>query len=148
MSLDHSNPETRYLGPGDDHAFNQLVNFVINDQDRCPIVLVVNVSGLMARDIGLLNDAIESLRQTILEDPVTTVRVATALVASNHQTTVAHDFSSIDGFHPDPLTASRGTRLCSAVDHAQDLVEDRKPSTAPTASATTGPCCSSRSPTA
>ena len=86
----------------------------------------MDVSSSMTRDIGLPNDAIESFRQTILEDPVATVRVETALVAFNHQTTVAHDFSSIDGFHRGPLTASGGTRVCPAVDHAQDLVEDRK----------------------
>ncbi len=48
-------------------------NFVDNNQDRCPIALVVDVSSFMREDIGMLNTATETFRDTVLTDLVVTL---------------------------------------------------------------------------
>ena len=101
-------------------------NFVDNNQDRCPIALVVDVSSSRRDDIGMLNAAIEQFRDTVLADPVVTLRVEVALVAFNHQTEIRPEFSSIDEFDPGPLEARGGARICEAVNRAIDLIEERK----------------------
>ena len=128
MSLNLSNPENNYLGPNheDDIPIEQMGNFAENPQDRCPIALVVDVSGSMRDDIGMLNTAIEKFRDTVLTDPVATLRVEVALVAFNHQTEVRQEFTSIDEFDPGPLEAKGGTRMCQAVNRALDMIEERK----------------------
>ena len=129
MSLDLSNPEGEFLGPNDDEddiPFEQMGNFAENNQDRCPIALVVDVSASMRDDISMLNSAIEKFRDTVLTDPVATLRVEVALVAFNHQTEVRQEFTSIDEFDPGPLEAKGGTRMCQAVNRALDLIESRK----------------------
>ena len=128
MTLNLSNPEGNYLGPNDDEGipFEQMSNFAENNDDRCPVALVVDVSGSMQGDIGMLNAAIEKFRRTVLADPVATRRVEVALVAFNHQTEVRREFCSIDEFNPGPLTAGGGTKMCEAVNRALDMIEDRK----------------------
>ena len=127
MNLDQSNPEGSYLGPNDDDGipFEQMGNFVGNNQDRCPIALVVDVSSSMRED-GMLNTAIDQFRDTVLTDPVATLRVEVALVAFNHQTEVRPEFSSINEFAPGLLEARGGTLICEAVNRAIDMIEARK----------------------
>ena len=128
MTLNLSNPEGNYLGPNDDDdiPFEQMSNFAENNDDRCPVALVVDVSGSMQEDIGMLNAAIEKFRRTVLADPVATRRVEVALVAFNHQTEVRQEFCSIDEFNPGPLFAGGGTKMCEAVNRALDMIENRK----------------------
>ena len=130
MNLDQSNPEGSYLGPNDDDGipFEQMGNFVGNNQDRCLIALVVDVSSSMRED-GMLNTAIDQFRDTVLTDPVATLRVEVALVAFNHQTEVRPEFSSINEFAPGLLEARGGTLICEAVSRwyrAIDMIEARK----------------------
>ena len=127
MNLDQSNPEGSYLGPNDDDGipFEQMGNFVGNNQDRCLIALVVDVSSSMRED-GMLNTAIDQFRDTVLTDPVATLRVEVALVAFNHQTEVRPEFSSINEFAPGLLEARGGTLICEAVNRAIDMIEARK----------------------
>ena len=127
MNLDQSNPEGSYLGPNDDDdiPFEQLGNFVGNNQDRCLIAMVVDVSSSMRED-GMLNTAIDQFRDTVLTDPVATLRVEVALVAFNHQTEVRPEFSSINEFAPGLLEARGGTLICEAVNRAIDMIEARK----------------------
>ena len=129
MNLNLSDPEGEFLGPNDnedDIPFEQMGNFAENNQDRCPIALVVDISSSMREDIGMLNAAIEKFRDTVLTDPVATLRVEVALIAFNHQVEVLQDFSSIDEFDPGTLEARGGTRMCQAVNRALDLIEARK----------------------
>ena len=82
MKLTWTNPEGEFLGPNDDDddddddddiPFEPRGNFVDNNQDGCPIALVVDVSSSMRED-GMLNTAIETFRDTVLTDPVATLR--------------------------------------------------------------------------
>ena len=66
MKLTWTNPEGEFLGPNDydddddDIPFEPTGNFVDNNQDGCPIALVVDVSSSMRED-GMLNTAIETI---------------------------------------------------------------------------------------
>ena len=82
MKLTWTNPEGEFLGPNDDDddddddddiPFEPRGNFVDNNQDGCPIALVGDVSSSMRED-GMLNTAIETFRDTVLTDPVATLR--------------------------------------------------------------------------
>ena len=128
MTLSMSNPEGIPPEEYDDEKipFEQMANFAENDQDRCPVILVVDVSASMRGNIEQLNDAIAKFRDTVLSDPVATLRVEVALVAFNHQVEVLQDFASIDEFDPSPLTARGGTYMCAAVNQALDIIEARK----------------------
>ena len=131
MKLTWTNPEGEFLGPNDDDddddiPFEQLGNFVDNNQDRWPIALVVDVSSSMRDDIGMLNAAIEKFRDTVLTDPGAPLRVEVALVAFNHQTEIRPEFSSINEFDPAPLKARGGARICEGMNRAIDLIEARK----------------------
>lgn len=126
MTLKLSNQEAGYLGKNDAVPYEQMANFAENHQDRCPVALVVDVSGSMRDDIDMLNSAIEKFRDTVMADPVATLRVEVALVTFNHQTEVRQEFSSIDEFDPGPLSARGGTRMCDALTRALDIIEDRK----------------------
>ena len=90
-------------------------NFVDNNQDRCPIALVVDVSSSMRED-GMLNTAIETFRDAVLTDPVATLGVEVALVAFNHQTEIRPEFSSINQFDPGFLKAREGARICEGIE--------------------------------
>ena len=132
MKLTWTNPEGEFLGSNDDDddddddiPFEPMGNFVANNQDRCPIALVVDVSSSMRED-GMLNTAIETFRDTVLTDPVATLGVEVALVAFNHQTEIRPEFSSINEFDPAPLEARGGARICEALNRALDMIEGRK----------------------
>ena len=133
MKRTWTNPEGEFLGPNDDDdddddddiPFEPMGNFVDNNQDGCPIALVVDVSSSM-REGGMLNAAIETFRDAVLTDPVATLRVEVALVAFNHQTEIRPEFSSINEFDPGFLKARGGARICEALNRAIDMIEARK----------------------
>ena len=133
MKLTWTNLEGEFLGPNDydddddddDIPFERMGNFVDNNQDGCPIALVVDVSSSMRED-GMLNTGIETFRDTALTDPVATLRVEVALVAFNHQTEIRPEFSSINEFDPGFLKARGGARICEALNRAIDMIEVRK----------------------
>ena len=133
MKLTWTNPEGEFLGSNDDDdddddddiPFEPMGNFVDNNQDRCPIALVVDVTSSMRED-GMLNTAIETFRDTVLTDPVATLGVEVALVAFNHQTEIRPEFSSINESDPGFLKAREGARICEALNRAIDMIEARK----------------------
>lgn len=97
-----------------------------NPSDRCPIALVVDVSYSMDSDMELLNQSIAKYRNTVMADPVATLRVETALIAFNQEIEVVSDFCPIERFLPPPMRASGGTRICAPIEKALDMLEARK----------------------
>ena len=142
MTLNFSNPEghpkvandaAENFGPNDvevvnddDAYFEQMGEFVENNQERCPIALVIDVSGSMRDEMDMLNVAIEKFRNTVMKDELASLRVEVAVVTFNHKTEVRQQFSCIDEFYPGELEASGGTKMCHAVNTAMDMLEQRK----------------------
>ena len=128
MTLQFDHTEGSYGSHNDNEIipFEQMGNFAENAQDRCAVTLVVDVSGSMFTQIKSLNSAIQKFRQTVLSDPVATLRVEAALIAFDSTVDVRQSFCSIEEFNPGPLAASGGTFLCPAVDNAIQMIEERK----------------------
>ena len=89
-------------------------------------MLVVDVLASMRNNVHALDEALHKFRDTVLSDPVASLRVEVALVTFNHRTEVLQDFASIDEFDPGPLVAKGGTYICPAINQAIDMIEARK----------------------
>ena len=108
----------------DSHLDN--VEFAYNPEARCPVVLIVDISSSMTGEpIARVNEAIADFRTELSGDTLVFLRADVSLVAFNHETQ-EYDFASVKQFDPPPLEASGGTRMCSAIHTALDLLERRK----------------------
>lgn len=105
----------------------QSVQFADNPESRAPCLILVDTSGSMAgAPISELNQGLQELKVSLLEDPLASKRVEIALVGFNHHIAVEQDFDTVDAFNPPPLTASGGTSMGAAVEKALDMIEARK----------------------
>ena len=103
--------------------------FADNPEARCPIVLMLDVSGSMAgAKIDTLNHALSKFGEIIREDPVTALRADVAVVAFNHEAWPVLDFTNGTDFEAPVLDASGDTNFSLPVNMALDLVEARKQS--------------------
>ncbi len=103
------------------------VEFAVNQEPRCPCVLVLDISGSMAGGpIQSLNDGLQTLRDTLMDDEVARNRVEIAIVTFGSTVSVAQEFVTADVFTPPHLSASGSTPMGAALVRALDLVEDRK----------------------
>ena len=113
------------IGPPEDSHLDN-VEFADNPEARCPVVLIVDTSSSMTGEpIARVNEAIADFRTEISKDKLVFLRADVSLVAFNHETQ-EYDFASVNKFNPPPLEASGGTRMCSAIHTALDLLERRK----------------------
>ena len=120
-TADHPEQST----PASDVQFDS-VEFTYNPEARCPVVLIVDISSSMTGEpIARVNEAIADFRTEISRDKLVALRADVSLVAFNHETQ-EYDFASVNQFNPPPLEASGGTRMCSAIHTALDLLEHRK----------------------
>ena len=120
-TADHPEQST----PTSDVQFDN-VEFAHNPEARCPVVLIVDISSSMTGEpIARVNEAIADFRTEISRDKLVALRADVSLVAFNHETQ-EYDFASVKQFNPPPLEASGGTRMCSAIHTALDLLERRK----------------------
>ena len=124
----------------DEHL--QQVEFVQKPEPRCPVVLVVDVSGSMAgKPIAELNQGLQDFAQTLKSDPLAALRVEVALITfggavraldvrNAGQTEIPFDaqnaFVTIDAFQPPALAASGETPMGEALRRTLALVRDRK----------------------
>ena len=103
--------------------------FAENPEARCPIVLMLDVSGSMGgRPIQTVNRALVKFGEIIREDPVTALRADVAVIEFNHEARVAQDFTNGAEFEPPMLTAKGGTNYSKAINLALDIIEARKES--------------------
>ncbi len=120
----------------DEHL--QQVDFVQNPEPRCPVVLVVDVSGSMAgKPIAELNQGLQDFSQTLKSDPLAALRVEVALITfggavraldvrNAGQAEIPFDaqnaFVTIDAFQPPTLSASGETPMGEALRRTLALV--------------------------
>ena len=102
------------------------VQFADNPEPRCPVALIVDISGSMqGQRIQAVNGALEQFRVEISRDTLAMLRAEIALVTFNHMVDY-YDFSSVDQFVPPRLRAYGGTKISLAVNTALDLLDSRK----------------------
>ncbi|QUS60050.1 VWA domain-containing protein [Synechocystis sp. PCC 7339] len=105
-----------------------VAEFMENQENRCPVVLVLDTSGSMqGAPIRALNEGIKTFQQDVLRDTQAMLSVETAVVTfGNGGVQTVQDFVGIDRFSPPILEAGDLTPMGEAIELALDLVEDRK----------------------
>ena len=103
--------------------------FADNPESRCPIVLMLDVSGSMrGLKIQTVNQALVKFGEIIKEDSVTALRADVAIIEFDHEARVIQDFTNGTDFEPPALVVKGGTNYSKAVNLALDITEARKQS--------------------
>jgi uncharacterized protein YegL len=99
-----------------------------NRQERCPVVLALDVSSSMADEnrIGLLNEALIQFKQELVEDVLASLRVELAIITFGDSAVLLQDFVIAKDFQPPTLQASGMTAMGQAADLALKTIEARK----------------------
>jgi uncharacterized protein YegL len=98
-----------------------------NLEPRCPVVLVLDVSGSMGGNpITELNAGLKVLKDELQKDVTASLRVEVAIVTFGGSISLAHDFATMDAFNTPTLQATGGTPMTEGVEYALQLVAERK----------------------
>jgi uncharacterized protein YegL len=101
--------------------------FADNPEPRCPVVLLLDVSGSMSGSpIDQLNAGVTTFKQEIEQDDTASLRVEVAIITFGSTAELLQDFITIDQFNPPHLSASGSTVMGSAIQMALSKVENRK----------------------
>lgn len=102
--------------------------FALNQEDRCPVVLLLDVSGSMNEDgkIDRLNEGLSVFKSEILADAIAALRVEISVITFGDGVSVVHEFSSADTMNLPTLQASGLTPMGEAMDAALAEIELRK----------------------
>ena len=114
--------------PGDGEInLEDLVEFTDNPEPRCPCVLLLDTSGSMyGSPIRALNEGIKTFKDELENDSLASLRVETAIVTFDSSVQLVQDFATVDALATPELDAGGVTSTAAAVNHAIDMVEERK----------------------
>ncbi len=103
------------------------IEFAENAEPRCPCLLLLDSSGSMKGEaIEELNGGLRTFRDALIADPLAAKRVEAGVITFGETVDVVAEFTTIDGFHPQRLTAGGATPMGAAIVRATELLEDRK----------------------
>ena len=98
-----------------------------NPEQRCPCVLLLDISGSMAGNpIAQLNNGLQDFRDSIQKNELAAMRVEVALITFGGSVDVKQDFITVDQFFPPNLVANGGTPMGAAINTSLDKLEERK----------------------
>ncbi|TAF14147.1 MAG: VWA domain-containing protein [Nostocales cyanobacterium] len=101
--------------------------FADNPEPRCPVVLLLDISGSMSGSpIDQLNAGVATFKQEIEQDATASLRVEVAIITFGSTAHLLQDFVTIDQFSPPHLTVSGSTSMGAAIQMALREVENRK----------------------
>jgi uncharacterized protein YegL len=102
------------------------VEFVDNPEPRCPVVLVLDISGSMSgQPIAELNAGLQGFDEALKTDPLAALRVEVGMVTFGGGVT-EFDFVTADQYHPPQLSANGDTPMGQAVRQALNMLDNRK----------------------
>lgn len=104
-----------------------LPEFVDNQENRCPVILVLDTSGSMhGAPIAALNEGIKAFKQDVLRDTQAMLSVEVSLITFGEGVQQVQDFVTIEHFDPTQLKADGLTPMGEALSLALDVLEKRK----------------------
>ena len=108
-------------------SLEELAEFADNPEPRCPCILLVDRSGSMEGErIAAVNNGIQELRESLLQDELTASRAEIAVIAFNHNIERLQDFTTAPGMNPPQIRAGGATNISGAIHKAITILEDRK----------------------
>ncbi len=100
--------------------------FARNPESRCPVVLLLDVSGSMdGEPLDQLNEGLRTFQRELQSDSLAAKRVEVAVITFG-PVQVLTDFQTVDRFVAPDLVAQGDTPMGTAVSRAMQLLEDRK----------------------
>ncbi|HLK55628.1 MAG TPA: VWA domain-containing protein [Chthonomonadaceae bacterium] len=106
---------------------DELVEFAVNPEPRCPCVLLLDTSSSMAGEpIAELNRGLIAFRDALLQDALAARRVEVAIIAFDSRVRIVQDFVTPDRFEPPTLEAAGLTHTAAALQIALDTLHARK----------------------
>ena len=109
-------------------TLEDAIGFAENPEPRCPLVLLLDVSGSMSRNnkIDNLNEGIKILKDELEKDDLTKLRVEVAIVSFGQEVNVVQDFVTVDEFKAPTLTTDGQTMMGTGINKALDMISERK----------------------
>lgn len=109
---------------------SELVNsieFAVNQEPRCPCVLLLDTSGSMdGTKIQEVNAGLVQLKTELDQDPLAKKRVEIAIITFDTSITLVQDFVTVDNFVPPVLQANGATTMAGGIREALGTIESRK----------------------
>jgi uncharacterized protein YegL len=103
------------------------IEFANNPEQRCPCVLLLDISGSMGgQPIQELQNGLATYKDELFADELAKKRVEVAIVTFGGDVTVAHNFSTVDIFTPPALVANGDTPMGKAINTALTILDSRK----------------------
>ncbi|QCE32623.1 VWA domain-containing protein [Acetobacteraceae bacterium] len=109
------------------------IEFAENPENRCPCILLLDVSGSMSAGmfstkgpIDDLNEGVRLFKSELEKDSLAAKRVEISIVTFGGDVKIAQEFSTVDEFHPYDFKATGLTPMGEAIETAIGLLRDRK----------------------
>ncbi|WP_295711783.1 VWA domain-containing protein [Mucilaginibacter sp.] len=101
-------------------------DFANNPESRCPCLLLLDTSGSMGgMPIQQLNEGVLTLKNELIHDSLASKRVEVAIVTFG-PVNLQSDFTTVDNFFPQTLTAEGDTPIGAAITMGIDMIAKRK----------------------
>ena len=103
------------------------IEFALNPQPRCPVVLLLDTSGSMAGPrIEALNAGLRRFSQELQADSLASTRLEIAVITFDTTVRVVQDFTAAEDFVPLVLTAQGSSDMGAGIEKALELIQTRK----------------------
>ena len=115
-------PPAGELGAG----ANDEIEFAQNPEQRCPVILLCDISASMEHYVDEVNAGLRSFQRVVSRDAVAAERVELAVLAFSDEVEISHGFALMRNFVPPTLMCKNLTDTALAVETAIDLLRARK----------------------
>ncbi len=102
------------------------VEFAQNPEQRCPVILLCDVSASMEQFMSDVNAGLRSFQQEVARDAVAAERVELAVISFSDEVEIEHEFALMRNFDPPTLICKTLTDTALGVETAIDMLRARK----------------------